>query len=90
LRRMRSASPLTFSRVHRLPLSVRPNDQVMETQGEFDDGIEARERSIARPHFLDHYPAVPRAEHLHHAAGENALRKPVCALWMSGICCSTQ
>ena len=43
---------------HGLTLAVRADDEVVEAQGEFDDGIEAGKRSVTRPHFLHENPAV--------------------------------
>src|SRR5438128_1996113 len=47
---------------HRLPLSIGAHDKVMKTQRKLDDGIEAGERAVARPHFLDENAAVARTE----------------------------
>ena len=51
---------------HRLPLAVGADDEIVKRQRQFDDRIEARERAVARPHFLDHDAAVPGAEDVHH------------------------
>src|SRR5262249_54116958 len=62
---------------HRLTLAIRPDDEIVETQGKFDDGIEAGERPVARPHLLDEDAAVTRAEQVHHASGQDRRSKPV-------------
>ena len=49
----------------------------MKSQRQLDDRVEAGERAVARPHFLDHDAAVAGAEQVHHSPGENRLGKPV-------------
>lgn len=63
----------------------------MEGEGEFDDGVEAREGAVAWPHFLDHDSAVAAAEEVDHASGEDGLGEPVggggdgCGLGVDGV-----
>src|SRR5687768_1521725 len=61
---------------HRLPLSVGADDQVMECQGKFDDGIESWKRPVAWPHFFNHDAAMSRSEYMNHAARADSIRKP--------------
>ena len=69
--------PADILQEHRLPLAVRADDQVMKAQRQLDDRIEAGERAVARPHFLDQNPAVARAEQMDHAPGQNRFREPI-------------
>src|SRR5439155_1136350 len=62
---------------HRLALAVRAHDGSVEREGQLDDGIEAGKGAVAGPHLLDHDAAVPGAEDVDHAAGEDRLREPV-------------
>src|SRR5690349_10359994 len=48
----------------------------MKGQRKFDDGIKSGKRSITRPHFLHHDPAVSGTEDMDHTACENRFRKP--------------
>ena len=48
----------------------------MEREREFNDGVETGKRPVARPHFLDHDPAVARPENVDHAPGQNRVGKP--------------
>jgi hypothetical protein len=70
--------PADIFQIHGLPLSVGAYDKVVKAQREFDDRIKAGKGAIARPHFLNHYPAVPRTENMHHPAGQDALGEPIC------------
>ena len=70
---------------HRLALAVRADDEIMEAQRELDDGIEARKRTVTRPHLLHENPAVARAEEVNHAPGENRLGEPICRPLNGGL-----
>src|SRR5262249_10841890 len=61
----------------RLPLAVGADDEVVEGQREFDDGIKPWEGTIARPHFLDEDSAVAGAEDVDHSPSEDRLCKPI-------------
>ena len=61
---------------HRLALTVRAHHQIVKAERKLNDRIETGKRAVARPHLLDHYPAVTGAEKMHHPPGEDGLRKP--------------
>lgn len=56
---------------HGLALAVGADHQVMEREGEFDDGIETGEGTVTRPEFLDEDAGVAGTEDVHHAPGED-------------------
>src|SRR5687767_10383502 len=62
---------------HRLTLPIGADDKVMKRQRKLDYRIEAGERAVARPHFLNHDARMTRAEEMDHAAGKDRLRKPI-------------
>ena len=43
---------------HGLPLTIGPDHQIVEAQGQLHDRIKAGKGAIARPHFLHHDPTV--------------------------------
>ena len=69
---------------HRLPLAIGTDDLVVKRERQLDDRVEAGERPVAGPHFLDHDPAVPGAKQVNHAPGEDAPGKPLGGL-LDGI-----
>ena len=62
---------------HRLALAVRADDEVVERKRQLDDGIKARERSVAGPHLLDEDAGMAAAEEVDHAAGLDGFGEPV-------------
>lgn len=62
---------------HGLTLAIRAHDEVVEGQREFDDGIEARKRTVTRPHLLDEDAAVAGTEDVDHLTGEDGLCEQV-------------
>ena len=70
---------------HRLPLAVRPDDEVVEAERQLDNGVEAGKGPVTRPHFLDQDAAVSRTEQMHHSPRQNCLRKPVGGLLNRGL-----
>ena len=58
---------------HGLPLTIRSDDEVVKRQRELNDGIEAGEGAVARPHFLHQNAAVAGAKDVHHLSGEDRL-----------------
>ena len=69
---------------HRLPLAIGTDDLVVKRERQLDDRVETGERPVARPHFLHHNPAVPRAKQVNHSPGEDAPGKPLGSL-LDGI-----
>lgn len=62
---------------HGLALAVRADDEVVEAEGEFDDGVEAGEGTVTRPDFLDQNPAMAGAEEVDHASGADGIGEPI-------------
>lgn len=63
--------------IHGLALSISTDHQVVECEGQFDDGIEPRERTVSRPHFFGHDAAVTGAKEMDHATGQDGFGKPI-------------
>ena len=66
---------------HGLALAVGADDRVVKREREFDDGVEAGEGAVTRPHFFDQDSAVAGAEEVNHSAGEDGLAEPVGGLF---------
>ena len=69
---------------HGLALAVGSDNEIVEAEREFHDGVESRKRPVARPHLFDQNAAVARSEQMHHPASQDGVGEPIGGLGDGG------